>query len=177
MKKNYKWILILLAAVFVVGGFVLVLKGEKDRELILADFKYGEEYQFGALDWNTPLEKVEDFLDCSLEIEPAMTPAPAGYAFYRFVDTTYVLDGNITNAFVEFYEDGLSMIEFYVKPENTNTFLEEIVVVCRENFGQETRFMENNGFVGYQWKTDKSMLQIDCSDSTIHISVGTLEIY
>jgi hypothetical protein len=129
MKKKYKVILIVLAAILVVVGSVLVLKREKKREIVLTDFKYGQEYQFGALDWHTALEEVEDYLKCSLEPVPGMTPlAQSGYAFYRLTDAAYFLNGNSATDRIEFKDDKLSMIQFTLKPENPEALLKEIAV-------------------------------------------------
>ena len=178
MKKRYKVISILLVVIVVVVIAVLLLQGDKEREIVLTDFKYEEEYQFGALNWGATLDEVEDFLNSSLETDPGRTPAPEGYAFYNLADATYLLEGNETKAIIEFYEDGLSMMQFNISPENPNELFGEIVAVWKENFGPETQFLENKelGSIGYKWKTDKSMLTINCYDSSIIISVGTLEI-
>ncbi|MBE5892452.1 MAG: hypothetical protein E7286_03625 [Lachnospiraceae bacterium] len=178
MKKSYKLFFIVLAAILVVVGAILILKGEKKREIVLTDFKYGQEYQFEELIWGVSLEEVEDYLNCSLEPDSARMPAPEGYAFYNLTDITYILDENETKAIIEFYEDGLSMIQFNIRPENPNEFFDDIVAVWQESFGPETQFLENKetGGVGYKWKTDKSMLTINHYNSSIIISVGTLEI-
>lgn len=70
------------------------------------------------------------------------------------------------------------MMQFNISPENPNELFGEIVAVWKENFGPEPQFLENKelGSIGYKWKTDKSMLTINCYDSSIIISVGTLEI-
>ena len=178
MKKSYKIISILVAVIVVVVVAVLLLSGDKEREVVLSDFKRGEEYQFGDLNWGTTLDEVEEFFNSSLEVDPGRTPAPEGYAFYNLADATYLLDGNETNVIIEFYEEELSMIQFNIRPENPNELLDEIVAVWQENFGTETQFLENKelGSIGYKWKTDKSMLTINCYNSSIIISVGTLEI-
>ena len=177
MKKKYKVILIVLAAILVVVGSVLVLKREKKREIVLTDFKYGQEYQFGALDWHTSLEEVEDYLKCSLEPVHGMTPpAQSGYAFYRLTDAAYFLNGNSATDRIEFKDDKLSMIQFTLKPENPEALLKEIVAVLQENFGPESVYREEKGNIGYQWRADKSMLQITYSNSTIMIFVGTLDL-
>lgn len=175
MKKKYKVILIVLAAILVVEGSVLVLKREKKREIVLTDFKYGQEYQFGALDWHTTLEEVEDYLKCSLEPVPGMTPpAQSGYVFYHLTDAAYFLNGNSAIDRIEFKDDKLSMIQFTLKPENPEALLKEIVTVLQESFGPESVYREENGNIGYQWRADKSMLQITYLNSTIMIFVGTL---
>ena len=178
MKKSYKIISILVAVIVVVVAAVLLFSGDKEREIVLTDFKRGEEYQFGDLNWGATLDEVEDFLNSSLEADPGRTPGPEGYSFYNLTDATYLLDGNETKVIIEFYKDELSMLQFNISPENPNEFFEEIVAVWQEKFGAETQFLENEklGSIGYKWKTDKSMLTINCYDSGIIISVGTLEI-
>ena len=175
MKKIYKIIIGAVVIILVVMGIVFMVKKEQKREIVLTDFKYGQEYQFGALDWHTTLEEVEKYLKCSLTIEPAMASVPQGYAFYRLDDISYVLGGYSANTRIEFQNDGLSMIQFTIKPESTEGVLEEIVGVLHENFGTESGFFEENGIIGYQWKTDNTMLQINYSNSMIYISVGTLQ--
>lgn len=179
MKKKYKVILIVLAAILVVVGSVLMLKREKKREIVLTDFKYGSEYQFGALDWHTTLEEVEDYLKCSLEPVPGMTPpAQSGYAFYCLSDATYFFNGNSATDRIEFKDNKLSMIQFTLRPENSEALLKEIVAELQENFGPESNYRESEDkrTIGYQWRTDTSMLQITYSNSTIMIFVGTLDV-
>lgn len=178
MKKCYRVISILLAVIIVGVVAVWLLSGDKEREIVLTDFRYEEEYQFGAINWGATLDEVEDLLNSSLEADPGRTPAPEGYAFYNLADAAYLLEGNETKAIIEFYEDGLSMVQFNIRPKNPNELLGKIVAVWKENFGPETQFLENKelGSIGYKWKTDKSMLTINCYDSSIIISVGTLEI-
>lgn len=142
----------------------------------MADFKYGDEYQFGALDWHASWEEVEKFFKCSLEPIPGMTPSKQSeYSFYRLVDTAYFYDGNRTTDRIEFKNDKLSMIQFNFMLEDPEG-LSEIVAVLQENFGPESKFYNKNGQIGYQWKTDTSMLQIIYLDSKINLFVGTLEL-
>ena len=67
------------------------------------------------------------------------------------------------------------MIQFNFMLEDPEE-ISEIVAVLQENFGPESEFYNENGQIGYQWKTDASMLQIIYSNSKVNIFVGTLEL-
>jgi hypothetical protein len=177
MKKNYKGIIILLVAMLMVVGAVLILNREKKREIVLTDFKHGQEYQFGEVIWNSSVEEVEDLLDCTLEDVTVHSPEK-DYVFYDFSDVVYVLNGHEAKASVEFRADELVYIGFTFKElENLEDFAEEIIAISQDKYGPESKFNENDttGFSSYRWRTEASQLAVGFDGIEVTIFLASIK--
>ena len=76
----------------------------------------------------------------------------------------------------------MKMVQLTFAPEGkkkkVEALFESIVETLIDICGQESVKTEDDatGHVGYQWKGDNTMLQVDMIDSRVVISVGLIEV-
>ena len=152
-----------------------------DLTIDLKKFKDGNEYRYEKLLWNITFGQVQDALPYSLLEDTARTQAPEGYAYY-ISEYKHNLYGQTAAATFEFYEDQLKMVQLNFAPEGkkkkVEAFFEGVVETLIDICGKESVKTEDDatGHVGYQWKGENTMLQVDMVDSCVVISVGLSEV-
>lgn len=144
---------------------IIAENNKESRELLLTEFKQGQEYQFSKVPWKSSVEEVEDLLNCTCTLENVEKPAGEDYFYYDFLDVAYIVDGHEAKASVEFQSDELVYIDFafeFDDLEDPKGFFEEIVSVLHDQYGNETKMNQNEttGNISYQWRTDTTQLAI-----------------
>jgi hypothetical protein len=168
MKNKYTIGIILILIIAIIGGLLFVLSNEKKRELILTDFKPGQEYQFGEVEWNSSMNEVENLLDCTLEMVPI--GGPKDFDLCRISDVVYVLNGYEAKTSVEFREDKLVFIDFtFAELENPIAFFKEIISVWQETYGPDYEIDEKGILLNYQWKTETTQLAVTLDGNEVII--------
>ena len=167
MKKRYKVIIIVLvvSAALVASAVFLLKRGKKEpifndqikHDLAVADFKEGEEYQFGQIPWGTSLEELKTIVPYSLFEDP-IRPTTDFHS-----TESYLLLGKTTDAIFKFEEEKLAEVQLVFRSEeNAVEQFESIVTEATELFGAESEKIEDTITIalGYIWKTDNTMLEI-----------------
>ena len=160
--------------------YLLESSEELDLTIDLKKIKDGKEYRFEKLLWDISFEKVQDALPYSLLEDTSKTQTQDGYSYYisEYKHTLYRQTAVVS---FEFYEDKLKMVKFTFAPEGkkrkVETFFEGIVDTLVDVCGHESVKVEDDtdGYVGYQWNGDNTVLQVNMVDAYVIISVGILE--
>ena len=167
MKKRYKVIIIVLVviAALVASAVFLLKRGKKEpifndqikHDLAVADFKEGEEYQFGQIPWGISLKELKKNVPYSLFEDP-IRPTTDFHS-----TESYLLLGKTTDAIFKFEEEKLAEVQLVFRSEeNAVEQFESIVTEATELFGAESEKIEDTITIalGYIWKTDNTMLEI-----------------
>lgn len=173
MKKVY---VISVVSIIIICGIILGVNNVEQRNMVLTDFKNGEEYQFGEVAWHSSVKDVEAVLDCKLE--DVTIEAPKDYGFYDISDVVYFLDGHEAKVSIEFQTDKLVYIDFaFDSLEEPKPFFEKIVSAWQEQYGLETMLNENekNGYISYHWKTETTQLAVALIGREVRIFLAFLK--
>lgn len=145
-----------------VGAYLIGRNAKKN--LSLENFRQDGEYQYLQLEWGTPVADAKKLLKTDLETDPGRSPAPDNFVFYK-TKKLYVLDGQTTDASLEFQGDRLQLVHFdFSLDENGEEWFEKQIGQLQELFGPESESFGNEGEQlrsrGYKWETEDTALQV-----------------
>lgn len=170
-KINRKLILpiAVLAAAALIAAFWFFHRAGDEHDhtspLSLEQFKLADQYQYGDIEWGSPVNRVMSALPYSITADSRISGNLPEHVSYYISGNQLSLDGQSALASFEFYDNKLQTVKFdFHLDENYEEWYNKQVEALRQLYGKESDQMENSSSTmsskGYKWEAGDTTLQL-----------------